>query len=407
MNRENERVYKAIIVGGGASGLVAAILLSERFGGENVLVAERLSRVGKKLLATGNGQCNVTGRFENISVFHGKSPSFCEYALDKYGKNALLSFYENSGVPVIFDGDKGFPLSRQASSVVDAFRFKLSALKTKTACDAFVTDISRKNGVFTVLTDSGEKFLSENVILACGGKAASHFGTDGNAYKLAEKFGHKITALYPSIVQLKCNVASLKGLKGLKQKVKVSAFADGVFLKSAAGDILFTDYGVSGNAAFLLSSYLTGKNGGVLSVDFIPDADEKILYEALLKKIKNCGYLTNEYLLSGFMNGKIAAALLRNVGVDLSAAVVKCDLEKIVKTVKNYRIAVTGTLGFDDAQVTRGGVETKGVNPETMESAFEKGLYIVGEMLDIDGDCGGYNLTWAFASGALAAESVK
>ena len=406
MNRENHRIFKAIIIGAGASGLALAIKLSQKFGGENIALIERLDRVGKKLLTTGNGQCNLTNSNCKISDFHGKNIENIENILNKYGSNAVCSFFEDLGILLTCDGDKIYPLSKQASSVLDALRLKLSSLKTNLILNTKLIGLNRENGVYKITAESGEVYYSYNAIVAVGGSAQKHLGTDGSSYLLLEKLGHKKTDLYPSIVQLKADVKKLKGLKGLKQKVMATALLNGKSVATTGGEIMFTDFGLSGNVAFYLSSYFAGKSGMSIALDFCPELSHQQLFNALCKKQKNCNYLTAEYLLQGIMNNKIASAILKNSNIDLSLPIDKVDVKAVTNLVKNYQISVLGTLGFDNAQVTKGGIELSGFNSQTLESKLSSGLYATGEVLDVDGNCGGYNLTWAFSSAFLVADAI-
>ena len=407
MNRENFGIFKTVIVGAGASGLALATVLGEKFGGENIALIERLDRVGKKLLSTGNGQCNLTNKSCGISHFHSQTSNFCNEIISVYGAKAVIDFFENLGIPTTVDGDKVYPLSKQASSVVDALRFKISALKVKTILGEKVIDVSAQNSVFSIRFESGKTIRAESVVIAVGGSAQKHLGTDGSSYNLLEKFGHKRTKLYPSIVQLKADVKKLKGLKGLKQKVSATAIVGGQKVADTSGDIMFTDYGLSGNVAFYLSSYFAGCKDTAIEIDFCPELSVDELSYLLKKKQKNCSYLTVEYLLQGIMNGKISQAILKNSGYDLTMPIASAQINSICKAVKNYQIEVVGTLGFDGAQVTKGGIMAQGFNCKTLESNYQKNLYATGEVLDVDGDCGGYNLTWAFSSAFAVADAIK
>ena len=407
MNRENLSVKKVIIIGGGMAGLTCATQLSRNFNGNDICLIEKLQRVGKKILSTGNGQCNLTNVDCNLSHFHSEKSRFCENIITNYGKNSVQSFFESLGIPLTQDGDKVYPLSKQASSVLDALRFKISALNTQCFLGEKIVDIKKKDNLFTVYSESGKTFNAQNVIVSVGGNSQKHLGTDGSSYSLLEKFGHKKTKLYPSIVQLKADVKRLKGLKGLKQKVNAFAVVDGEVLASSHGDIMFTDYGLSGNVAFYLSSYFAGKNNSFIKIDFCPELSEVELTNFIKNKKINCPYLTVEHLLSGIMNAKIACAVLRNIGYSLDVMVDSVDAEEISKHVKNYRVEILGSLGFDGAQVTKGGITVCDFDSNSLQSKLIENLYATGEVLDVDGDCGGYNLTWAFSSAFAVADAIK
>ncbi len=406
MNRENFKIYKAVIVGAGMAGLTSSIALANRFGGENIALIEGQSRVGKKLLSTGNGQCNLTNLDLDFSHFHSKNNGFFEESIKNYPNSSLISFFNELGVLTTAEGGKVYPLSKQASSVLDALRFKVESLNVKLFLGVKAMRTIKENH-FVITLDNGEELHSKNLIIAVGGKASAHLGTDGSSYHLLTSFGHELTSLYPSLVQLKTNKNAIKGMKGLKLKSNVKVISCDRVIAEKLGEVLFTDYGVSGNAIFYASAYATQNNSKLL-LDLVPDLSYDELTCFLTKKVKNCPYLTLESLLSGIINNKIAAAVLRNSGYqNLSEAVSLSGLDKIAKLIKNYELDVLGTTGFSNAQVTKGGIDVSGFNPSTLESKLVSGLYAVGEVLDVDGDCGGYNLQWAFSSAMSASNSVK
>ena len=407
MNRENQPVFKAVIIGGGASGTALSIMLSKKFGKGSIAVFEKLDRVGKKLLQTGNGQCNLSNFSEDLSHYHSKTANFCDFALNNYSSE-IEPFFNSLGIPLISENDKVYPLSKQASSVVDALRFKMEDLGVKLYLNTAVSSIKKQGDLFKIISENEQGTIAENVIVCTGGKSQKHLGTDGSSYSLLTAFGHKVTPLYPSIVQLKADGLKIKGLKGLKQKVSAKAVVNGKEVAKTSGDILFTDYGVSGNVSFYLSSYLTGVDNGELVIDFCPDLDNGELVNLIETKQKNCSYLSGEYLLSGIMNNKIASSILRNSNFsNLSSSISNFDAKKVASSVKAYSIKVTGTMGFDASQVTKGGISVSDFNRESLESKLTPNLYACGEVLDVDGDCGGFNLKWAFASAFAICENIK
>ncbi len=406
MNRENLSPFSVVIVGGGFSGLVSSIILSQKLGGENVLLIEKLPRVGKKILSTGNGQCNLSNNDMDIRHFHtsfsnGLNSIFC----DNIGEN-IKTFFNKLGVMLSSDDGKIYPMSKQASSVLDALRFKLEELKTNVLLDSEVVSI-KKEDFFSIRIASGKIYKAKNVIIAVGGKAQKHMGTDGSAYSLLTNFGHRLTPLYPSLVQLKTDTKCIQGLKGLKHKANVKAIVDNKVVAQKDGEVLFTEYGVSGNAIFYLSSYVAGKNASI-SIDFFNGVSKTELIDFLIQKLNSLKYLTLEYLLLGLMPNKIAVRCLKNSGFnDLTKKPTEQDIVKIASILKDYKIKITGTLGFDNAQVTKGGIMLDDFNLKTLESKLVKGLYATGEVLDVDGDCGGYNLEWAYRSAVIACNQIK
>lgn len=394
--------YEVAIIGGGFSGLVAAIVLSERFGGENIAVFERNDRVGKKILATGNGRGNISNLGLTAEHYHSAGEKTnAVNAIEKYGYKSIIGFFYNLGIPVVYEGERIYPSSLQASSVLDMMRVKLGFLKTDIKTNSECEEIKKISCGFSVLTKSGEYF-AKRVVFAAGGKAGKQYGTDGKAFGILEKFGVKITPLFPAIVQLKTDTTYLKGLKGLKEKATVKAFDGDKFLSEFYGDVLFTDYGVSGNAVFYLSSYLVGAKNPEISLSFT-DKTEGELFDFLSQKVKSMPYISSDDILTGVINKQIGRAIGRRCGAnDLSER----SIRKIAVCAKDFRLKVAGTLGFDYAQVTRGGVKLDEVT-EDLELKKIGGFFVTGEALDIDGDCGGYNLQWAYSSAMTVAEKIS
>lgn len=391
-----ENVYKVAVIGGGASGLMAAATAAERHC-SGVVLLERNDRVGKKLAASGNGQGNITNQIVSADNYRGGDGGFCAYALSAFSSADVVEYFQNLGMLcIVAERGKIYPASFQASSVVDLLRSRLKNLDVKVVTDFKVEKIVKSEGIFLI---SGENtsIKAHSVILSCGGKAAKQFGTDGSAYALCESFGHKITALSPSLVQLKTDTDYIKNLKG----VRVDAVIKIPNGRKERGDVIFTDYGISGNAAFYLSPDIDGAQE--ISIEFLPDiAQEKIIRALYIKIHENC---TLDELFAGILHKALGRSLLLKCGLrdfGAPAVIIKDKLKRLCFELKNFKLKFKGTLGFDYAQVTRGGVETCGVSDKTMMSKYENNLFITGEMLDIDGECGGYNLQWAWSSGRLA-----
>ncbi len=395
-----QKLYKVAIVGGGSAGLITAIELlsnSTILKGEEIAILERNDRVGKKLIATGNGQGNLTNANFGQEFYHGEK-GFVRAFVEQANAIDIKKYLAKLGV-YLTEGKDGkiYPLSKQASAVLDIFRAFLKNKGVEEITDCKIENV-RNDGQKFILSANGKNIFAEKVVLAFGGKSAKQFGTDGTSYNLAQSFGHKITELYPTLVQLKTELKDIKGLKGLKENVKLTALDKDVELKSATGELLFTEYGVSGNAVFQISTELTRCKSPKIRVEFLPELDKKQIMDMLIAREKS-GYISGENYLTGIVNKRVGQAIIKRAGRIAPSAV--------VNALKSFEIEVTGNLGFNYSQVTRGGVETKNVNPFTMESKLQKGLYIVGEALDIDGDCGGYNLTFAFVSGIISARAIK
>lgn len=402
-------IYPVIIVGGGFSGLITMNLLIKD--GIDFLLLEKNDRLGKKILATGNGRGNVSNLDLSLSHYHGKDAFFASYAVKNYDNGLIAEFFKEKGVILSAENGKLYPMSKQANSILDALRFSDNKKKAKTSAEVKDISFDEKTKVFTVDSTIG-RFYAKKVVLAVGGKSSPHFGTDGKSYSLAQKFGHKLTPLYPSLVQLTTEKDAIRGLKGVKEYAKVSSYDGDKFLDSMTGDILFTDNGISGNTAFFLSSRLVDGLNPVVYVNFLPDTDDSVVIDSLKARRKEYPLLGAETFLSGLVHSRIARktaikVLGENIADIKYEDVSDVEIEKLVYVLKNTKIKITGNAGFSNSQVTKGGIDTKDVSPETMQSVFNPNLYLIGEVLDVDGDCGGYNLQWAFSSAMCAYKSIK
>ncbi len=377
------------IVGGGASGLALAALLSRRTK-LNICIFEGGARLGKKLSASGNGQGNVSNAEISENNYHGGGRKMAFAIISQYKEVYKQLFYGKFSCD---ERGRIYPAGRQASSLTDCLISEISRAGVKVFTGVKVLDARSKKNFLLTLSD-GSCAQAKYLVLCVGGKAQKQFGTDGSSYALTERFGHKITPLYPSLVQLKTDTAYIKTLRGIRADCVVKAVVGGKEVKESRGDVIFTEYGISGNAVFYVSSAFAG-NCGEVRLEFAPDFTADELEEDMMAK-KSLGYPESE-LLSLTLNNQIGRAIIKRVG--------SSDPKTIARTAKNFVLPVSGTLGFDYAQVTRGGVDMRDVK-ENLESSLCRNLYFAGEVLDVDGDCGGYNLTWAFASAAKVADSV-
>lgn len=388
------------IVGGGASGLFLAAALQN----ENITLFERADRVGKKLSATGNGQGNITNLAAGERAYFAtqrKDALRAEEIVRCYPPQALIGFFEKLGVLLCAD-ERGrvYPASRQASALTDALRFSIAQKGVDIRLSTQIAELQKTQGGFILTANNGEKVFAKKVVLCAGGKAAKNFGTDGTAYALAQSFGHTVTPLYPSLVQIKTDTAHIKALKGIRvADGGLTARFNGETV-SLVGDILFTDYGISGDAVFRISAFiahLLPSNKVELSIDFLPKYTEEAIYQALCQKRAAFPALAESELLFGVVNNQIGRAVCKRAGG---------DLRQIAKLVKGFPLTACGSLGFDYAQVTKGGIPMNETD-EYLQSRLVDGLYFAGEMLDIDGECGGFNLQWAFSSAMRVAEGLN
>ena len=400
-----------IVIGGGAAGFMAAIAAREK--GADVVILEKKDRVLKKVLATGNGRCNYTNVNTTLDHYYSNSNiKLIENTLAKFTSEDTLEFFEDIGI-VPYEEEKGkiYPNSLQSSSIVDALRLKAESLGIEIECDYPVSFVKKKKDLFEVGTSNGKYITGDAVIIATGGKSSPSLGSDGSGFHVAEKLGHTITELKPALVQLKTDKHSVKGLSGIKWDVKIKGYSNREYIDEGTGELLFTDYGISGPVVFDLS-YLTALYDDIsFKIDFFPDLTYEELVGLFMDRKECLSYLTMENFLNGFMNKKLGQFLSKKSGIEKLSLPVKDLTNEIIiqlaSIMKEYRIEVKETTGFKSAQVTAGGVVLKEVHCETLESRIVEQLYFAGEVLDVFGDCGGYNLQWAWASGFLAGNKAS
>lgn len=394
------KTYTIAIIGGGASGLMLAASMKNT---DNVALFERSDRLGRKLSATGNGQGNITNLAVKDTAYFSVDGDGrkAKEILRRYDDASMRAFFENLGLLLISD-ERGrvYPAGRQASAVTDALRYAVSASGVDAHLGVRIEAIERVSDGFLLTSANGERYLAKTVAICTGGKAAPNFGTDGSAYDLARSFGHTVTPLYPSLVQLKTDTTYIKTLKGIRVndgRIRVRTGKGEVI--SFVGDVIFTDYGVSGDAVFRASAFIASEtqNGTAeISIDFLPQFEKSAVLSALFKKRATYPDLSTGELLCGMVNNQIGRAIFRRANN---------DVERAADLVKNFPLRITGSLGFEYAQVTKGGIPLKEVD-ENLQSLLVSGLYFAGEILDVDGQCGGFNLQWAYASARAVAEAI-
>ena len=400
------------IIGGGASGLVGGIFAKRILRDEGeVIIIERMDRIGKKILATGNGRCNFTNINMSAADFYGENPDFTRYALDDFGVSATLDFFEKLGIyPKEEENGKMYPYSGQASSVLDVLRYELQRLGVKIVTDFDVKSVKRIKSGFKIISLLGKLINADKVIVASGGQASPNLGSNGSGFDIMSDLGHRFTKVDPALVQLKTEKAIVKGLKGIKFMGNVKMFSEGRFIGEEYGEVLFTDYGLSGPPVFRLSALCAVHKKCSVLLDFMPSLSKKDVFDLLSKRKKNLYHLTMESFFTGLFNKRIGNAVAKKSGIEkLSFPVSRLNKEiiwGISENIKEFHFDIIGHNGFNNAQVTAGGVCTGEFNDKTMESLKVKGLYACGEVLDIFGNCGGFNLQWAWSSGRLAGKSA-
>ena len=397
------------IIGAGASGMVAAITAAENMKHE-ILLFERQARVGRKLLVTGNGRCNLSHWHASRENYHSNSPDFVSPALSKFTVMETLSFFRGLGLFTVADSEgKIYPYSDQANSVVDVLRFALQKPNIRLQTGSEIRSVRRKKNGF-ILTAGEETYTVDRLIVACGGAAGTAYGGGLSGYQLLQQLGHHCTALYPALVQLKTDPKPIRGLKGVRANAAVRLLRGDSVLAKVHGEVQFTDYGVSGPAIFSLSRVAsTAPEGCVLSLDLLPDYPIEVLLTTLCVRILQQPTLTCEDLLTGILQNRLGRVVLRAAEIPPSLPIHDLNWEQLVAaidTVHEFQLSLIGTLGMEHAQVTAGGMDVKEFDPETLESRLVPGLFACGEVLDVDGDCGGYNLQWAWSSGRLAGRSA-
>ncbi|NLL81374.1 MAG: NAD(P)/FAD-dependent oxidoreductase [Tissierellia bacterium] len=398
---------RIIVVGGGAAGMMAAIVAKRK--GAIVTLLERNDRVGKKLLTTGNGRCNYTNLNLSMDNYHGINSSFSEFGLTEFNQNDTIDFFEKLGIsPANEDNGKVFPLSFQASSILDVLRYELEYQGVELITNAYVVDISKKDKFIVKLKD-GKVFTSDKVIMATGGMAMPASGSDGNGYSILKKLGHTTTDIFPGLVQLKLEGNIFKQINGVKFIGTAGIYHKDNLIAKDRGDILFTDYGISGPPILQISrkaiEYTNNGKDVELKVSIIDTMTSKDLYEYLIKRFTNLWMKDLEESLIGLINKRLILPVIKQLDLDKSQNVANIsndDILRLADLLTSWSFKVTGNRGWGQAQITAGGINTNEINSKTMESKLIKGLYIVGELIDIDGDCGGFNLQWAWSSGYIA-----
>ena len=394
-----------VIIGGGASGMAAAGKAAENRE-VHVTLIERQARIGKKLSATGNGRCNLTNLGADERHYHGDDPGFAEYALKTYPPERVLEFFGSLGLRTVTEyGGRVYPLSGHAGSVLDVLRLGLEKPNVTVLTGAPVTAVRREKAGFRVDTAEGAR-SADCVILACGGCAGTKLGGVMDGYALAASLGHSRTALYPALTQLRTAPEYPRALKGIRVDARLRLEQTGRVLAETEGDVLFTETGLSGTAVFEISRAAAGKSDLTAAIRFFDEPEEALIAD-LAARQRRWPALEANRILTGAMQSRLGQMLCRYAGISGGARcgeITAEQLRALARAMRGMRLPVTGVSGFETAQVTAGGLRTAEFDPETMQSRLVPGLYACGELLDVDGDCGGYNLQWAWASGLLAGE---
>ncbi len=391
------------IIGAGASGMAAA-LSAAKCADVQVLLFERQARVGRKLQATGNGRCNLSNMKACGKVYHGDDPEFVKKAMQVFDVQETMLWFQELGLYMVMeDSGRIYPYSDQANSVVDVLRFALNEENISLMTGFEVSKVRKTDAGFQV-EGNGEIYTCDKLIVACGGLAGTKLGGSMSGYQLLRSFGHKVTKLRPALVQLKSSWSSCAALKGVRTNCHAAIYHDGELYCESKGELQFTEYGLSGPVIFEISrDVCQGKGQWVCKLNLLPDLDEEQLFDHLKKRCTTD--LPTDELFTGVLHNRLGRVVTQNAGIRSGIKIADLrddELMQAVRTAKALEITLTEPMGMEHAQVTAGGVCTSEFDSATMESKLVPGLYACGEVLDVDGDCGGFNLQWAWSSGLLA-----
>lgn len=399
-----------IVVGAGAAGLIASITAARA--GQNVTVLEQNNKIGKKILVSGNGKCNIDNKYISSTRFHGQNPEFIEMVLEGYGFDAVEKFFTSIGLELI-EGKEGkmFPLSLQASSVVELLEYEAKKTGVQILCDGAVTSIINEGDTFTLETSLGSK-KCKKLLLASGSPAAPQLGGSNSGYAFATRMGHSLIPRHPSLVQLCSDETWVKACTGVKVAGMAQLYANGEYITEKKGDLLFTNYGISGLAILDLSREVSTRLADYdfceLNLDLMPEFSKEKLTNLLLNRIDNTSEKPIGLWLHGILNKKLIPVILTQskCKVKIEKELNRKEIGKLVYAIKNLKLSISDTKGFKGAEVATGGVNTTEIDPRTMESKLVPNLFFAGEILDVDGDRGGFNFHFAWVSGLRVGSNV-
>lgn len=403
-------MYDVIVIGGGASGMTAAVCAARN--GKKVLLLEKNNKLGKKIAASGNGKCNLTNAVISTECFYNAYPDELTSILNQYDKDAVLHFMLSLGIRCKEKRGYFYPMSEQAAVVVQMLQAELDHLNVEVKLEERFLELFREKEAFCVTTEK-ERYRAAKVILSSGGMAAPKLGAENTGYLTLKKMGHTVAEPVPALVQMLAKERYIKKISGVRTDAKICLNAgERQYLEE--GEIIFTDNGISGIPVFQLSRYIAASlkrnEKPMMFVNVLPTCDNAVLKKDIFEMIRYNPQLPLEFLFRGYCNHKLVYALLCEAGLDAEVPCKVVSQQKIEKMIDLFfaiPFQITGTNGFEQAQVTRGGVPLHEINPATMESKKVSGLYITGELLDVDGMCGGYNLHFAWATGMLAGDGVS
>ena len=396
------------VIGGGISGMAAAIAAARTDGRAEVFILEHNDILGKKILSTGNGRCNLTNMQMGAGCYRGGGAQLAEDVLRQFGLGQTLEFFRSLGLLIRMRGDYAYPRSEQAADVRESLQMELERLRVSCHLNEHVRNV-RRDGRGYAIVSGDRKYRADKVILACGSRASQIAGADGSGYALAQGLGHTLEPVVPALVQLKVRANPFAKASGVRTEARIAARIDGREIAADTGELQITGYGISGIPVFQISRFISrglyDRRDVQVEADFLPDMsaqDTEILFARRAEQFKerNAGEF-----LTGIFSRKLVPRLLELAGIRLkmpAGDLTHAQIKSLAAVCKHTLLDIEATNGFDQAQICAGGVKASEINPDTMESLCTPGLYLAGEMVDVDGICGGYNITWAVASGHIA-----
>lgn len=410
MGKNTKKQWDLVIIGAGASGMMAAITAARE--NKQVCIIEKLDKAGKKLLATGNGKCNYTNAVMHADCFHGDK-EFIEQVLKRFTVEDCLDFFHSIGIYPKNKNGYYYPNSEQAVSVVNALLYELERLDVKVFYETFVKDIMASQNEVCVETNKG-KIIGKQVIIATGLLAAPKLGSDGSLFDVIKSMGHRFVSILPALCGFYCKGMKFKQVSGVRAHGSVCAYIDGVKQAEDTGEIQFTDYGLSGIPVFQISHYLSKglyeKKKVEVKINLLPDFDKTQILDELNYRCTKGVFMSASTLLNGLLNQKLSDMILEKAGVEKEISLSGLSKDKILKIaelLQEITVTVTNYRDFEFAQVCTGGIPITDIHPQTLESKLVPNVYFAGEILDVDGICGGYNLHFAWATGYIAGKAWK
>jgi len=396
---------KVCIIGAGAAGMMAAHTAAKL--GHKVILFDKMPRIGKKILATGGGRCNLTNDDCDLVHFHGGNRDFIAGVISEYSEKTVLEEFALMGLKTISKNGYVYPYTEQASSVLDILSLALKYDDVKILTECNITGIEKTEAGFRVNSDKG-LFKCDRLILSAGSKASPKTGSDGSGFELAHMLGHTIIKPLPALCALRCEDKYFKSLAGIRCKGRVSIYSDDRILGSDSGEIQLTAYGISGipvmQVSHLVAKAIDNGEKVTAKLSFLPKEEDEGIREFLEKRMSLNKDKTAEEFFVGLLHKNLAYVILKRYGISCNKTVREFsekDILNIINGLTGFTVSVNSTNGFDECQVCQGGIDLNEVE-NTLESKILKGLYFAGEILDVHGDCGGYNLQWAWATGMLA-----